>query len=818
MTFTDPADVDWTKLRIVSEEVVRRRDVFRTKELPKILADLSTAQIERLSILLFGKQLDRGKLLENIEGKPIDLLLHLYEFSKGKVPLLIEYFSKPKFKVMAFQSSSEPLLLLLEAYCKSPKFLEEATYFIDYKRNEGIRYIAKSPLTKEQDRLIVDAAQSIKRLISKRYKNRNFVPKLNFEDGKSFYHVFYREKPTTVTETFHGGKKLTGKSPLFVVLSPDENLLEIKCNDPYVRNLVKKSIEKQLQTKLIEERSRTPLGDTNKKLRAFLIRKLEETPGKLIIESINFKESGPSPEAPLNIGRGGGKDVRHILSAFEREKLLRLDLHNINSLSIRFKDRQFNIAVVTNKDGTVCLDLKEDKPTPILDELKDKLKGEGILVGVDMEQKPDESERPNIFSRLLKHRTSQKLSSFEEEILKQMSDDDILKVQKTVVYRCSSDRHHHVPSAGRCPTCGSITDQINEYENVEPNYKGIRQFVKNVLISCFVQASIKERSKTRYKDFPFFEVKDKNNTFYVYVQEEKPAKAFYEFFNSSLMPAIIITTGKTPSTEADKNIFQILPLQELFFDRQRLVLNSAKELRSNYDKHLTEAAKDARIRLAACISDIGASDDEGFEDDVFVLLKYILGTGEQWGHKLSGRALPDGIAGFSVYSASTKKVSKFSLSWDCKYSKDPFDFSNQNSRRQAREYIHRTIQATEVKRFSRTLNAFVTVTNRDTEIGFKGFSDFLYKLTSWDGTSVLLMPSALIKLYDYVAQDTKELFKRRVSVSIALASYINEQKKQSVILDARSVDKLIETSEDHLKKQDLDFEAVSDHLVTNVIK
>jgi hypothetical protein len=58
-----------------------------------------------------------------------------------------------------------------------------------------------------------------------------------------------------------------------------------------------------------------------------------------------------------------------------------------------------------------------------------------------------------------------------------------------------------------------------------------------------------------------------------------------------------------------------------------------------------------------------------------------------------------------------------------------------------------------VRKFSGKLNAYVTVCNKVNDAQYKGFTDWQYGLTSWNGAVVRIDIDALLVLYDYAITD-----------------------------------------------------------------
>ena len=734
-----------------------------------LLLSLPDSNLESINTLYFKipKIEDKTKWIVQIcESKPFFDFVCLTEYYKGRNNFVEEYLSKPKFsKLITDIDMKIPYVALIKAFLDDHDNLIHALLYGEYKKKpKGDSYILIPSWVANDNKLFEDALRSLKIKVAKQYRGKKFTEISFFSDAESQFFVFHRQKQQKIARAYSKNVALTGKSELFIRIGKEGKILEVKCNDSSLRELVVNHIASVCNKKLFFETTTPSSIDLNEKICSILTElKKEVTEDSLIVERVNINKTICIPRTNLLVGKKNGVDIRGTLTKLQESNICDLkDRMNISSFHVNYDGISVGVELVENKDNSYFFKLTRENITDFqYDKIKNKIKDEwGIEIDVVYSAPLSAQDKQRLFDFFLEYDGRKQLSDDEKHILSEMITKGMVKAGKEQLYRCKDvPLHLHTKNHTRCPDCGGSLELHNEFTNSSINLEGIRDYLNSILIALYGKENVSIVSrKHRKNEYSFIHIRLKDTSTYIYIDDGKQISKITDYLYRSFMPTLIISIQKPLKGDFDDNNFSLLTLKELYFgDAQKLIKDAFISLESKYLSRINKSSKLSMEQLNKMLVGTIEYSDKDLENDVFNLMKFIFRTGQKWGSEKPAKKLPEAVIGYSTYKknkSGTFSTTKTSLIWDCKYhgKKTYYNLTSAEIDK-ARRYIRQANGSKSIKSFSKQLDGYILFCNKLSATNFENFRDALYRTRKWDGAVILFEISALTKLCDYVKKN-----------------------------------------------------------------
>lgn len=817
----------WESICVPYDEITNKSDIYARKSKLE-LRSLGLAKIKSINNLFFNTpdSDNINEIIESIADSPnFQEFIFIKEFLKGRRDMVNEFFKKPYFITFLDEVDfSVEFIPTLKAFLNNPENLQSALLYCEFKKRPLDEIFILSPKWEEQDTIrFNENIRGLRVKVARKYKGKRFIVVSNFDDGEFLYFVFQREKKQKITRAFERNVSLVGKSDLFLRISNDGGILEIKCGDGSLRDLVATHITTVCNKTLIYEKSKPSTFNLNNKIQNILTQLPEtQTEDMLLIEQTHIKETIRPPRNCLKIGKKNGPDIRNTLLDLYNQGICNLeDKSNISSFHVNDGGRSIGIKLVEYDDGAFKFELTRG----ITDEKKLRLKQKifdawGIEIETLYSIPLSEENKKYLFDKFLEFDGRRQLSDEEKLFLQELINNKIIRSQIVEIWRCRDKPRDHIfrESHERCPVCDGPLFKQTEYLKSFVNFLGIKAFIRNKLRETFGTNNISEITRTyRKQPYSFFKISHEEFTFYVFIDTGRNIERVLNYSQKCFFPTIIVSIHKPLKGEIDTNIFSNLVLKELYFNNANSIIrNSVDALKNNYTSRINNASQISRNEIERILKKNVDYDENEFEDDIFNLMKFIFRTGQKWGKEKSGSTLPEAIIGYSTYYKKRKrgyKSGKISFIWDCKYRivKGTFDFDREQIDK-ARRYIKQANDAPAIHRFSGHLNAYFNFSNSVNLTQYSNFSKAIYRIKTWKGAVVLFEPSALIKLYDYVRQDEESFHQKYYVFLMIFSKYIERPQENNFIhLTDQKIDEFLKEFESSNLPPRLDTEKLREY-------
>ncbi len=820
----------WKSLCVTTSEIDKniQKNKLRFRLIFNKLSQSKQEELARFLQINFNENMspkERVKAL--LESEKLKEYAYLDNFCKGRKDLLEQFFNKPKFNEL-FQPFDDDIYLmkLIRLYENDPENLVHALLFCEFIKKQGIeRFMCEPCWTEEHSKQFIKNLQSLKVTITRKYK-RKFVHVASFDDGECEYHTFHREKRKVTQESFGlDNVSYIQKSDLFIHIDKNKNLLDLRCRDSRLRNIVADFISSHLNLSLFYVAAQEPLGNINNTIKETLITPLESLEeDEIYIDRVAIKKVGDSPKVPCIIGGKNSGDIRNTLSILHDNNIVDLEnIHNISSFNINIDGKSYCIIIKKEKDGTVILKYEGISEDFVVKKIKDKFE---IPINISLTTELREGDYLSWFNFFLNYDGKLKLNTSEKAFLEKLIKDGMVGFNKISAWICEDNPQHIFNREhDNCPECGGSLKLLDNYIGSSYNTNGIFTFVKNKLKSIYGGDVVKERKrKYRKKPYVLLSVDSDSFSYNVYVDNgKKDIKPICLQFQRSLLPVLIVTISKKPKGLINEDIFPVVSICDLYLKNDDYIKEEVSRLKSNYHTRLDSAARESFDKMSGLVNGEEIEYNEyDLEDDSFNLMKYIFEVGEKWGKEKNRKTVPEAALGYSTYYKKIKrgfKSGSVSIIWDSKFcgGEGTYNFST-SEKDKARRYIQESNQSDAIKNFSGMLNAYITFCNSINLTQYNRFAQWLYNYRTWKGSVVLFELKALLKLYDFV-RSNEDLFRSKKQVFLSEFSKLIERDQDNYIhITSEKIGELLNLIEETERDRSLETVKLREHLELNEIR
>jgi len=239
------------------------------------------------------------------------------------------------------------------------------------------------------------------------------------------------------------------------------------------------------------------------------------------------------------------------------------------------------------------------------------------------------------------------------------------------------------------------------------------------------------------------------------------------------------------------------------------------------EERVARTAADAYDRLQEIVAEPAEYEGEDFEPEVFHLINQMITNAEQWGTKRRGN-LPDGFAELLFPTGQGNYFRSFG--WDCKFtSSDEFHIGASEAK-DLRDYVHRIKESPEVTSSDTKFKNFIVVTNANSGNFGSSVAERINKMTSWDGTPVLMHIDFLFALH-LAFNENVEIIKRNIQefyrqfyLTLNDGNYYHRDVKDDFYVDltAENAESLFENLSDEIDNSSLDISSLREFMEQDI--
>ena len=686
-----------------------------------------------------------SNLIEDIEtGLPVFCAL---EFCRDKKKFIKEYCSKFDNTFETVEKEN-PFLAVLKIYKKWPESLKNfLIYYVWRQTKTELVCIPDTNIEKEHFNKLKTKLNYITRYLSKHnFKKYRFIPFGILEDDPIYIFQIDRQTGDRIKRNIERVIRDKSVSEVFFELNIEKQQLKIKSKGKLSESIKRTliiSIEKVLNLKLIEY---SEMIEEEKysfdKFKEALSTPSINAESEMKITNLTFNRTKLPHGIPLELSKKSKQiDIKAAINQLIENDFISLsDILYINSLYISYENRQRKITVHEEDSGEVLLKLHD---SGLSEKDKNIIKNEflnqfGLPVDIPINPKEITKNFDKRAEYLLN--PNQRLDPprpIQIEDLRILDEKKLTRTQKMQRVRCSGCSDGSIVSieTKNCLECGGELRKINDVIQVNPNKKGIKNYLIQLLTFENLEIGNKNTVRTirRKGKINLIEIIYKDRKIFFYIAYDGVNKKLLQHFQRASTPIFIIHVGHSSCRDLiDEKLFSQVRLSELVnleiegipdnFFSQKL-----EEQLTYSSNQINRSAIESAKKIKGFLIENEEYSYDYLEDDTFSILKDIFRNSEKWGKEFIGVPAPEGMSGFTFSDGD--RTFNVSFSWDCKFTEtDSYNINNSNEVRKARDYIKKAIHSPSLKSFSKKLNSYFIVTNNIKPDDFEKYSEKILKI------------------------------------------------------------------------------------------
>jgi len=458
------------------------------------------------------------------------------------------------------------------------------------------------------------------------------------------------------------------------------------------------------------------------------------------------------------------RDIRGDLKELAQDlSLLRLrEPADIESLEIEFDGKPVTVNVLLDKEAFTCRAVPEERK--LTDEQRVRLsdlflESAGFPLLKSIARGSRAINRWWAYDKLFDGPLASDLPSYAHKFREDLTKLGLIAEQDCLSWSCSNG-HSGIADNTRptsCEFCGDEHLTVVPDTRISPLYTRIEQEVLDTILTI-PNVEIVARSTTRTidgKSYQFGLLEVDGQRVYLYFARGAVGRnllKFFEFSQSALLVVRIGNEGVTSRLIEDSLFVEVSAgriieavveagRREAPSDLRRAV-ERQKETALERRPH---AARVSSERLESRLSEPRPGYVGDFETDVFNTLTWWVDSAEMWGRDVIGKALPEGIAGWTAGNPPAG----YALAWDAKWTDDTSGYDlNAAERRKAKSYIKKLRQDWELQVFAQDLSVYALVSNHFREAQLASFAQSCKaEFTDWHGQVAFIDADAILGLY-----------------------------------------------------------------------
>jgi hypothetical protein len=539
----------------------------------------------------------------------------------------------------------------------------------------------------------------------------------------------------------------------------------------YIAESIKKILESQFSTELIDESETASRGNLQK----FLGRLINpDCRDEFEIILLKTKRSKLDQGVPIEIGNFSvSNNISGAISDLVDKDIIALEhLSDIDKFAVSYsKNREIGkrklILIKELENGSLELEVnnKELKDVDRQEFPKTFFERFGIRLNIPLDPTDLALNQQTIYSYLLSEKLVINPKPFQIVAIDKLKQLSIITVIKEFKLRCLNGNCRHITYSPnefqRCRDCETETHKVHDSYKLELSERGIQKYFLD-LIRRSSKFSFQRPRKIQIKNtkFTLYEIQMNNKPVFVYLNFKRLSKTSLDYLVRSGLPILFINVARVVnSKEMQEKLFEQIELSEILIDEVKglqKIEDKIEKLLSYSTDRISRAAHSSYDNIKAKISILTEYSPKEFETDVFNILKQIFPSA----YKAGGPYVPEGFVGFEF---KTLQSHKRVFAWDCKLATTVATYDlNRAEINKASGYIRSALESDELKNFNKKLNHYLIISNSIDPDNFKNFAKSLNRKRKWDGEKsvVNFHSDAIIELHELNAKYQQEILRR----------------------------------------------------------
>lgn len=591
-----------------------------------------------------------------------------------------------------------------------------------------------------------------------KYEQRN---ELAFENSTIF--AIDRQTSDRERRDVVGAQRRRNLRSVFVEVKDEDETIHITTNNQTIRETLIEKLEGIFSISLISQDEVEDQIAVHADRFEEALRQLpegDEEESNIRILNVGFRRTQTTPTVPLTVSKKSyDTEVRRVVSELS-EDIISPDITNVRRFwfNVYGIDTRVNVEIST-EDDTLRLDTDIKSDSGSLAERIQNAFQENFGLPLDQEIPLHwvTGDREQVISFILKNPPTYETQNNHYQDL--IDDLDELGVINTEIVERKQCRGRECESIyeGRegdtCPACGGTLDVFAEFEKVSLSNRGILEFFKDRLADADIEYLGTKPEQIYRNKYRFRRVRHNGDIVHVLINtpDTTITPNTIKHLNKSLNPVTLLNPGTVKNQQLMDEVLATYLDLSVLIDK-----HLADDLESDYltekidqvtratEERVARNAADAYDRLQSIVANPSEYEGEDFEPEVFHLINQIITNAEQWGTKRRGN-LPDGFAELLFTTVQGNYFRSFG--WDCKFtSSDEFHIGASEAK-DLRDYVHRIKESSDVTSSDTKFRNFVVITNAKSGNFGSSVADRINKMTSWDGTPVLMHIDFLFGLH-----------------------------------------------------------------------
>lgn len=536
-----------------------------------------------------------------------------------------------------------------------------------------------------------------------------------------------------------------------VSVRPGSQSMEIHTNSRDEALLVRNYFTKKLDNRYTYKRN-----EKKYEPKQFFAKVLTDSPNSnLRLIDVKFKDSNIGVKIQVS-DRERKHDIISQLRFLQSNNVLKLkDFSEFETLTFYFNGLNIKIQIFETAWGLHKLNLVDRGISPKdIQDFNSRFSNKfGVPLDVWLKRSDEEMNKVIVISKILDRKTIPVYTvtkDIEDTLLELMSNKILNKLQyqaKRICEVCFTKTWEK----GSCPTCGNNMRIDGDFIEVKTNEKGIYDYTFKAL-SAITNINISKTnvqiSRTKHT---FIEVMNKNgDNLFIYISANDVPEEIISHFHINALPLLVMLTRykEALAQNLQNNNFEVVGLVDFYINSTKALWlsNSIKRYLENqklkWKQKLLDKGYDSYTFLKNKKADYSP---QNFETDIFNLFHELFYIAFKLGGNFTGIAAPDGIV--SIQNQS-KPLSKFCLSWDCKFSNHSKGYQLNEKISKHRHYINTLKNNSRVK-FYGSLKVHAIISQN---MNFPKYEKFYNKMKykfQWKGEILFIEETILLLLYNF---------------------------------------------------------------------
>jgi hypothetical protein len=584
--------------------------------------------------------------------------------------------------------------------------------------------------------------------------------------------IFDKQIGDKLVQTTSGHKRL--KPSKYVLIKVQPNGVEIReirgGRSKYIAESIKKILENQFSTELVDESETTSTGN----LETFLGRlRNPDSHDEFEIILLKTKRSKLDQGIPIEIGNFSvSNDISIAISELVDKDVISIEnLSDIDKFAISYSKTRKNgkrkyILVKELENGALELEVnnKELKDVDRLEFSRIFLERFGIRLNIPLDPTNLAPNQQAIYNYLLSEKRVINPKSFQIVSIDKLKQSSIITAIKEFRLRCLNGNCGHTAYSlnefQRCRDCEAETHKVHDSYKLELSERGIQNYFLD-LIRQSSKFLFQRQRKIQIKNtkFTLYEIQINNKPVFVYLNFKRLSKTSLDYLVRSGLPILFINIARVAnSTEMQEKLFEQIELSEILVDEEKglqKIEEKIEKLLLYSSDRISNAARSSYNNIKAKIFPLTEYSPKEFETDVFNIFKQIFPSA----YKAGGPFVPEGFVGLEF---KTRQSHKRVFAWDCKLAIHATYDLDRAEINKAWGYIRAALESEELKSFNKKVDHYLIISNSVDPGNFKNFSMSLNRKTRWDGEKsvVNFHSDAIIELHELNARYQQEILRR----------------------------------------------------------